>query len=118
MADWFVSVWQTRGEELVRSPRIGGEVEVRRLKIERFRGVADGSVTFPRRALLVGENNSGKSTVCEALELVLGPERLFRRPVVDEHDFFGGDYLDGEKNPIEITEAVFGSSLRSFSHIA
>lgn len=52
--------------------------------------------------LLVGGNNIGKSTVCEALDLVLGPERLYRRPVVDEHDFHCGRYLDAEKNPIEI----------------
>ena len=58
---------------------------------------------FPADALLVGENNAGKSTVCEALELVLGPERLFRRPVVDEHDFFEARYLDdGEQVEIRI----------------
>jgi putative ATP-dependent endonuclease of OLD family len=52
--------------------------------------------------LLVGGNNVGKSTICEALDLVLGPERLFRRPVVDEHDFHCGRYLDEEGAPLEI----------------
>jgi putative ATP-dependent endonuclease of OLD family len=57
--------------------------------------------------LLVGGNNVGKSTVCEALDLVLGPERLYRRPVIDEHDFHCGRYLDGDKEPIEVRiEAV------------
>jgi len=50
----------------------------------------------------VGGNNIGKSTVCEALDLVLGPERLFRRPVIDEHDFHKGSYLDDNGEPIEI----------------
>jgi len=52
--------------------------------------------------LLVGGNNSGKSTVCEALDLVLGPERLGRRPIVDEHDFHRGRYLDDAGEPITI----------------
>nr|WP_240544002.1 ATP-binding protein [Bradyrhizobium canariense] len=52
--------------------------------------------------LLVGGNNVGKSTVCEALDLVLGPERLYRRPVIDEHDFHCGRYLDDQKEPIEV----------------
>ncbi|ACO32304.1 ATP-dependent nuclease [Acidobacterium capsulatum] len=77
-------------------------MRVRRLKITHFRGVAEGSVDFTGHTLLVGGNNIGKSTICEALDLVLGPERLFRRPVVDEHDFHCGRYLDKDGNPIEI----------------
>jgi len=68
-------------------------MRVQRLRIMNFRGVRDGVVDFPRHALLVGGNNAGKSTICEALDLVLGPERLYRRPVVDEHDFYLGQYL-------------------------
>jgi predicted ATP-dependent endonuclease of OLD family len=41
-------------------------------------------------ALLAGSNSVGKSTVCKALDLVLGPERMFRRPVIDEYDFRPG----------------------------
>lgn len=77
-------------------------MRVRRLKISHFRGVAEGSVDFSGHTLLVGGNNIGKSTICEALDLILGPERLFRRPVVDEHDFHSGRYLDKDGNPIEI----------------
>jgi putative ATP-dependent endonuclease of OLD family len=50
----------------------------------------------------VGGNNAGKSTVCEALDLVLGPERLYRRPIVDEHDFHQGRYINGDGSPVEI----------------
>ncbi len=77
-------------------------MRVRRLKISNFRGVSQGSVDFTGHTLLVGGNNIGKSTVCEALDLVLGPERLFRRPVVDEHDFHCGRYLDADGAPVEI----------------
>lgn len=82
-------------------------MRVRRLTIANFRGVHQGSVDFVGHTLLVGGNNIGKSTVCEALDLVLGPERLFRRPVIDEHDFHRGAYLDDDGGPIEIRiEAV------------
>lgn len=59
-------------------------------------------VDFSGHSLLVGGNNIGKSTICEALDLLLGPERLNRRPILDEHDFFRSQYLDQNRNPIEI----------------
>lgn len=78
-------------------------MRVRQLTIENFRGVSAGQVDFASHALLVGGNNIGKSTVCEALDLVLGPERLFRRPVIDEHDFHQGQYLTEDNKPVEIS---------------
>ena len=82
----------------------GGEstLRLRRLKIQSFRGISRGCIDFTGHTLLVGGNNVGKSTVCEALDLLLGPERLARRPVVDEHDFHLGCYLNEEGAPIEI----------------
>jgi len=77
-------------------------MRVRSLEIKNFRGVSAGTVELAGHTLLVGGNNIGKSTVCEALDLILGPERLFRRPVVDEHDFHRGRYQQEDKTPIEI----------------
>ena len=77
-------------------------MRVRRLTIKNFRGVSSGQVDFRDHTLLVGGNNIGKSTVCEALDLVLGPERLFRRPVIDEHDFHRGHYLTEDNKSVEI----------------
>ena len=82
-------------------------MRVRRLTITNFRSVAHGVVDFHGHTLLVGGNNVGKSTICEALDLVLGAERLFRRPTIDEHDFHNGHYLDDDGQPVLITiEAV------------
>lgn len=82
-------------------------MKVRRLTISNFRGVDHGVVIFNGHTLLVGGNNVGKSTVCEALDLVLGPERLYRRPVVDEHDFHCGRYKTDDGALVEIRiEAV------------
>lgn len=77
-------------------------MQVRLLNISNFRGVAEGRVTFTGHSLLVGGNNIGKSTVCEALDLVLGPERLSRRPVVDEHDFHAARYVGDDDAPVDI----------------
>jgi len=77
-------------------------MRVRRLTIRNFRGIASGVIDFPGHTLLVGGNNAGKSTICEALDLVLGPERLYRKPVVDEHDFFDGRYISPDGAPVQI----------------
>lgn len=58
-----------------------------RLKISGFRGVCTADITLGRHAVLVGPNNSGKTTVLEALALLFGRDRLVRR--LTEHDFHG-----------------------------
>lgn len=81
------------------------------LKINNFRGIKSCGLDFTAQTVLVGDSNTGKSTVLEAIDLVLGPERASRRPVIDEHDFFGGKYLDREKNPIEVRIEVIVADL-------
>jgi putative ATP-dependent endonuclease of OLD family len=49
-------------------------------------------VLLPKHGVLIGDNNTGKTTLLEALDLALGPDRLNRQPPVDEHDFFQGAY--------------------------
>jgi putative ATP-dependent endonuclease of OLD family len=68
------------------------------LKLEHFRGIETAELQFDGHALLVGANNVGKSTLCEALDLVLGPDRLSRFPPVEEFDFYDGIYL---RPPVE-----------------
>ena len=80
-------------------------MKVSRLTMKNFRGVSTSTLLFPDHVVLIGDNNTGKSTVLEALDLVLGPDRLSRRPPVDEHDFHGGKYLP-EKSPENVTSGV------------
>lgn len=68
-------------------------MQVVRLKIENFRGIRSAELLFDGHTLLVATNNAGKSTICEALELVLGPDRLNRVPAIDEFDFYNAHYL-------------------------
>lgn len=74
------------------------------MTLRNFRGVKNGIVVFDGHSLLVGSNSVGKSTICEALDLVLGPERLSRRPVIDEYDFHAVSYqgVDGVLPEIRI----------------
>lgn len=79
-------------------------MKVRHVTLKNFRGVQEGVVLLDGHSLLVGGNSVGKSTICEALDLVLGPERMFRRPVIDEYDFYGAHYqeIDGVLPEIKI----------------
>lgn len=76
-------------------------MKVCKVNINNFRGVKSGTVLLDGDTVFVGDNNSGKSTIFEAIDLVMGPDRLVKRPAVDEHDFYAGEYL---KNgvPVEI----------------
>jgi putative ATP-dependent endonuclease of the OLD family len=62
-------------------------VRIAEISIKNFREIFEGKVTLPGHAVLIGDNNSGKSSVIEA---------------IDEHDFYAGRYLDAEGNPIPI----------------
>ena len=68
-------------------------MKVVRLTISNFRGIKSVELLFDGHTLMVGSNNVGKSTLCEALDLVLGPDRLNRFPPVDEFDFYNAEYL-------------------------
>lgn len=68
-------------------------MKVCRLKIENFRGISSAIVLLPDHAVLIGDNNCGKTTILEAIDLVLGPDRLNRNPPIDEHDFHRGKYI-------------------------
>lgn len=68
-------------------------MQICRLTIKNFRGISDATLLLPTHGVLIGDNNTGKTTVLEALDLVLGPDRLGRTPCVDEHDFYQGKYL-------------------------
>jgi len=71
-------------------------VKISQLSIDNFRGVRTAHLLLPDHAVLIGDNNTGKSTILEALDLVLGPDRLSRLSPIDEHDFHLGRYLQAD----------------------
>ena len=74
-------------------------MRVARVHIENFRGIRQADLRFAGTTVLLGDNNTGKSTVFEAIELAIGADRLARTQVIDEHDFFGGDYRGNDQHP-------------------
>lgn len=89
----------------------GHDLKVVRLAISNFRGIKAAELHFDDHVLIIGPNNIGKSTVCEALDLVLGPDRASRFPPVEEFDFHNAQYVmpsvsEGEElTPIPIRTA-------------
>lgn len=77
-------------------------MKIVRLQVENFRGIKHADIAFNSHTVIVGDNNTGKSSLLEAIDLVLGPERLSRYPVIDEHDFYAGQYVGTHENPIAI----------------
>lgn len=71
-------------------------MQIHKIEVENFRGISSASLILPKHVVLIGDNNTGKSTILEAIDLALGPDRLVRRPPVDEHDFFLGKYRVAE----------------------
>jgi putative ATP-dependent endonuclease of the OLD family len=105
-------------------------LKVSHLAIANFRGVKSASLLLPDHAVLIGDNNTGKSTVLEALDLVLGPDRLSRASPIDEHDFHLGRYQpeaqeahagadaaqDGASPTIRVTATITGLSEEQSTH--
>lgn len=87
-------------------------MQIVRLRIHNFRAIEVADLLLREQVVFVGDNNSGKSTILEAIDLVLGPERIRQRPVIDEHDFYEGRYIneneDGDPIEIRIEVVVIG----------
>ena len=92
-------------------------MEVVKLTIANFRGVKFAEILLKGNCVFVGDNNSGKSTIFEALDLVMGPDRLARHPVIDEHDFYAGEYIkDGAPQEIRIEAIISGLNEEQIRH--
>ncbi len=73
---------------------------LRELQIRNFRKIEELTVTFPRGlTVLVGENNSGKTAIIDALRLMLYSSRDFDSLRLTEDDFRNGT----DHAPIEIS---------------
>ncbi len=77
-------------------------MKIRRLKMKNFRSVANGNIIFPGNTAIIGGNSVGKSTMCEALDLCLGPDRLSRSNPINEHDFYQRRYIGADNTAITI----------------
>jgi putative ATP-dependent endonuclease of OLD family len=83
---------------------------VRQLRVTRFRGIESMTLCPGRRTVLLGPNNAAKSTLLEALDLVLHSGFGRPRPAPDELDYYARDPTQG----FEI-EVVLGDLSESFA---
>lgn len=81
-------------------------MEIKRLKINNFRGIKTADIIINNNCVFVGDNNAGKSTIFEAIDLVMGPDRLARHPVINEHDFYAGEYIKNGVPQEIVIEAI------------
>ncbi|MGI8792653.1 MAG: ATP-dependent nuclease [Acidimicrobiales bacterium] len=96
-------------------------MQVRHLKIERFRGIESLDWTVPNGLIaLVGAGDTCKTTILEAVELVLSPRW---NPTVTDNDFFEAttdqpviiEATVGALPPALLTDRKFGLDLRGIA---
>ena len=76
-----------------------------RVDIVRFRGIYRLSLRLDQTTVLIGENNSGKTTILDAIQATLGGLTGRSRGVFGEYDhhLLGKDSRAADSEPIEIT---------------
>lgn len=82
-------------------------MRVASLEIRNFRGIRHGHICFKQHSVLIGANNTGKTTVIEALTLLFGRERMVRE--LTEHDFYGSDPQPEDRIKLVATVTGFES---------
>lgn len=100
----MVNAWQSMYFSLTEK-KWGEWMQLRNLHIKNFRGIEDLEIAFDDVNVLIGENNSGKSTVLDALRFCLTRSPTRRSAVFEEYDYHlnaqGAE--PSESAPIEIT---------------
>lgn len=85
-------------------------MKIRRIVIRRFRGLEEFELCPGATTLLIGPNNAGKSTVLEAVDLLLHPGWGRPRPQPTELDYYARDPDAGFE-----VEAVLGDLSPAFA---
>ena len=83
------------------------DIRVDVARIGGFRGLQNLEITLPRVALLIGTNNSGKTSVIKALQLALGD---YSRYHTDEDFFINADDQRVEKILIDVRIVPIGDA--------
>lgn len=79
---------------------VGNTVRLQELSIQNFRKIQELKIQFPPGlSVIVGENNSGKTAIIDALRLMLIPGRDLHALRINEDDFKAGTNY----NPIKIS---------------
>jgi hypothetical protein len=79
---------------------------LRKLTLTGFRGIKSGEVLLEPRTALIGANACGKSSIIDAISLLLGRTKIVRG--LTEHDFYGSD--PGPTDRFRVVGTVCGFS--------
>lgn len=79
-------------------------MQIVQLRVENFRGIREACIEFGSHTVFIGPNNCGKTTIIEALALLLGRDRMVR--TLTEHDFHGSDPLAADR--IKLVATITG----------
>ena len=92
-------------------------MKLQRVKIENFRGIKSLELELGELTVLIGENNTGKSTVLEALKVLIDRSRGARRITFSKDDFHrpDGDTTLDQVKPIKITLHYFEDKVGEWS---
>ena len=63
------------------------KMKLREIKLQNFRNLVDISIPIDDTTILVGENNSGKTALIDALKIALPYNITSRKPPFDEYDY-------------------------------
>jgi putative ATP-dependent endonuclease of the OLD family len=86
------------------------------IRIENFRCIRTAEIFPAQHNVLLGPNNTGKTAILEALNLLLNPEITFRSNAIDENDFFRRLYLESAPagvSPVDMAAAGRATSQAS-----
>lgn len=84
-------------------------MNIARIRITGFRGIQTADLRFGAQAVLIGPNGCGKSTIVDAMSLVLGRTKMVR--ALTEHDFSGSNPAATARIAIIATVTGFPSDL-------
>lgn len=79
---------------------------LKRIDLENFRGIKQGSIEFDQLTLLIGENGSGKSTFMDALALCLGAGGSESGFGFTENDLHHDQHISAVKMVLTFAEEV------------
>lgn len=80
-------------------------MKIRRIDIKNFRGIRDLSLSLGDVTVLIGDNNSGKTTILDALRISLSRAVTRRTGAFGDYDYHlpNGESQPVDADPIEIT---------------
>jgi len=78
-------------------------MQLKEIYLKNFRGIKNLHLKLERpTTILIGENNTGKTTILEAVKIVLNRARITKNNLFSEFDFYSEDQEGGLDNEILI----------------